>query len=317
MRTVSVVLCTYNGAKYLRQQLDSILSQTYPIQEIIIQDDASTDEKEAIIMEYAREHSIIQYFRNTAEHGVNGNFFSAVKLAAADYIAFSDQDDIWHSDKLEKQMLAIGDKMLCSHRDHYISEDGCFIHNDARQRNVFLLRLLFSGIPGHSFLFSKSLLDIMPEKSRAYKEQCYDVAFCVAAAANESLVYLNESLIDFRRHPDALTYHDYSDTLPTAKNAWHIFITCLKNYSSARKKANLYFSSMLEYIESLSVDTDTKKEVTKILELELANGIISFIRLQILFCKNTPRLFQTPGWSFVKFIRAMLYPIMQYYHYTK
>lgn len=268
-------------------------------------------------MEYAQKYSIIQYFRNTAEHGVNGNFFSAIQLATADYIALSDQNDIWHPNKLERQMQVIAENMLCSHRDNYISEDGCFIHNDIRQRNVSLLRLLFSGIPGHSFLFSRSLLDIMPKNCRTYKEQCYDVAFCIAAAANESLVYLNESLIDFRRHPDALTYHDYSDTLPTLKNAWHILITCIMNYSTAREKANVYFSSMLEYLESLLANTETKKEVTKILKLELANGIISFIRLQFYFVKNTPCLFQTPGWSMTKIIRAILYPIMQYYNYTK
>jgi len=317
MRTVSVVLCTYNGEKYLRQQLDSILSQTYPIEEIIIQDDNSTDGTPEIIMEYVQRYSIVQYFKNTAEPGVNGNFFSAIKLATADYIALSDQDDIWHPDKLEKQIQAIGNHMLCSHRDNYISEDGCFIHNDERQRNVYLLRLLFSNIPGHSFLFSKSLLGVMPKCAKVYTEKCYDVAFSVAAATCESLVYINESLIDFRRHPNALTYHDYSDTLPTVKNALHIFTTCLGHYSSARKKANVYFRIMLDYIESLSIETDAKKEVTEILKLELLRGIIPFIKLQYYFIKNAHRLFQTPGRSMVKIIRAFLYPIMQYYNYTK
>lgn len=50
--TVAVVMCTYNGEKYLRQQLDSILAQTYPIQELIVQDDCSTDATLAILQEY-------------------------------------------------------------------------------------------------------------------------------------------------------------------------------------------------------------------------------------------------------------------------
>lgn len=50
--TVAVVMCTYNGEKYLRQQLDSILAQTYPIQELIVQDDCSTDTTLAILQEY-------------------------------------------------------------------------------------------------------------------------------------------------------------------------------------------------------------------------------------------------------------------------
>ena len=56
-KKVSVVMCTYNGAKYIREQLDSIINQTYPIFEIIIQDDCSTDDTVDIIREYAETHS--------------------------------------------------------------------------------------------------------------------------------------------------------------------------------------------------------------------------------------------------------------------
>lgn len=60
--SVSIVLCTYNGAKYLSEQLESILSQTYPLHEIIIQDDNSTDETVNIIHEYASKYSLIKFF---------------------------------------------------------------------------------------------------------------------------------------------------------------------------------------------------------------------------------------------------------------
>ena len=76
--SVSIVLCTYNGAKYLSEQLESILAQTYPLHEIIIQDDNSTDETVDIIHEYARKYSFIKFFENNSAHGVNGNFISAI-----------------------------------------------------------------------------------------------------------------------------------------------------------------------------------------------------------------------------------------------
>ena len=74
IRSVSVVMCTYNGEKYIREQLDSILRQTYPIEKIYIQDDCSTDKTVEIIKEYAEKHSNLFYKINKAQLGVNQNF---------------------------------------------------------------------------------------------------------------------------------------------------------------------------------------------------------------------------------------------------
>ena len=63
-KTVSIVICTYNGAKYIREQLDSIVNQTYPIFELIIQDDSSTDETISICREYAEKYSFIKPYIN-------------------------------------------------------------------------------------------------------------------------------------------------------------------------------------------------------------------------------------------------------------
>lgn len=92
--SVSIVLCTYNGEKYVREQIDSLLAQSYPIHEIIIQDDGSTDHTWEILQAYASKHAVIRTFKNEGEHGVNANFLSALHRATGDYIAISDQDDI-------------------------------------------------------------------------------------------------------------------------------------------------------------------------------------------------------------------------------
>ena len=63
-KPVSIVLCTYNGAKYLQEQLDSILAQTYPLHEIIIQDDGSTDNTWQILEEYEEKHPLIHIYHN-------------------------------------------------------------------------------------------------------------------------------------------------------------------------------------------------------------------------------------------------------------
>ena len=103
IRSVSVVMCTYNGEKYIREQLDSILRQTYPIEKIYIQDDCSTDKTVEIIKEYAEKHSNLFYKINKAQLGVNQNFFEALRQVDTEYIAISDQDDIWSPIKLKNK----------------------------------------------------------------------------------------------------------------------------------------------------------------------------------------------------------------------
>ena len=75
--SVAVVMCTYNGEKFLREQLDSILDQTYPISEIIIQDDRSTDGTVALLRQYEERHPNIHVFVNEQNLGFNLNFKTA------------------------------------------------------------------------------------------------------------------------------------------------------------------------------------------------------------------------------------------------
>jgi glycosyltransferase involved in cell wall biosynthesis len=91
--TVSVVLCSYNGEKYIKEQIDSILNQTYPIYELIIQDDCSTNQTINIINSY-QPNSKIKLFCNEKRLNANYNFSSALSKATGDFIAISDQDDI-------------------------------------------------------------------------------------------------------------------------------------------------------------------------------------------------------------------------------
>lgn len=98
---VSVVMATYNGARFLEEQLQSILSQTLKPAEIIVCDDQSTDGTRAILENY-REKGLLKYFINPERLGVVDNFKRAVSLTApGNYISLSDQDDIWLPQKLE------------------------------------------------------------------------------------------------------------------------------------------------------------------------------------------------------------------------
>lgn len=108
---VSVIITTYNGAKYIQKQLDSILAQTVLPSEIIICDDRSTDDTVAIINTY--HHNLINLHINGTQLGVTENFKQAAKLARpGNWLAFADQDDMWVPQKLQKliaEMQAIDD----------------------------------------------------------------------------------------------------------------------------------------------------------------------------------------------------------------
>lgn len=96
-------MSTYNGEKYLREQLDSILNQTYSNIEILVRDDGSTDATLEILQEYAKKQTGIRYVKGK-NCGAAKSFFRLIKKAdkEADYYALSDQDDVWESDKIER-----------------------------------------------------------------------------------------------------------------------------------------------------------------------------------------------------------------------
>lgn len=109
---VSVAMATYNGAKYLEEQLNSILAQSLPPREIIVCDDLSSDGTPEILARYQSD-GLLRYYVNDRRLGYLGNFRKAVSLARpGHYVALSDQDDVWLPGKIEaamKVMLGLED----------------------------------------------------------------------------------------------------------------------------------------------------------------------------------------------------------------
>ena len=314
--SVSIVLCTYNGEKYVREQIDSLLAQSYPIHEIIIQDDGSTDHTWEILQAYASKHAVIRTFKNEGEHGVNANFLSALHRATGDYIAISDQDDIWERDKIETQMRCIGDKMLCSGHSRPFSTDGSFAYFDNRPRNVNIFRMMFLGLPGHTLLCKRALINLLPPiESPIYKVTLYDAVLSIIAASYDSIVYCNKVLVNFRRHAAATTYNDYSSSLPSWRNALTELTWSVNHYKEIRKKVVPIFQGKLMLMEGLHSNIADFIEAREAMRMETKQGVFAFLRLQYLLTKNYKKLFHTPGGGPVKLLRAMLYPIMQLYMY--
>src|SRR5487761_1087652 len=101
---ISVAMCTYNGSRFLPEQLASIAKQTRLPDEMVICDDGSTDSTPEIVEDFARSVPFpVRFFRNPQNLGSTKNFEQAIGLCTGDLIALSDQDDIWLPEKLAHQ----------------------------------------------------------------------------------------------------------------------------------------------------------------------------------------------------------------------
>jgi len=104
MAKLDILLATYNGEKYLKEQLDSILNQTYKDFNLIISDDCSKDKTQEILSDYQKKDKRIKIYYQKKNLGYRKNFEFLCTKSKADYCMFSDQDDVWEKEKIEKMM---------------------------------------------------------------------------------------------------------------------------------------------------------------------------------------------------------------------
>ena len=149
-KKVAVLLSTYNGEKFVREQLDSILNQTYKNIEIIVRDDGSKDSTVEIIKEYQKSNKNIKLI--TGENlGFIKSFFELLKIANADYYSYADQDDIWLDNKIELAVNSLNKlddnkpNMAYSNSDYY-DENMEYIGAGERNNNISFLGSLFSCV---------------------------------------------------------------------------------------------------------------------------------------------------------------------------
>lgn len=212
---ISVAMTTYNGEKYISEQIDSILNQTYKNIEIIICDDCSTDNTINILKEYEKKYNNIKIYLNESNIGLNNNFEKAIKNCNGEYIAISDQDDIWNRNKLELLINNIENyDVICSKKidignNNEILQDihiksfeyaKKFKYNKYDFLNMFFTNILW----GCTSLSKKTfLINCMPFPTE--KNFCYDHWLCINAYVNESLKYIDDVTLMHRIHYSNVT----------------------------------------------------------------------------------------------------------------
>jgi glycosyltransferase involved in cell wall biosynthesis len=131
----SIAMAVFNGEKYLESQLESIIKNIGPLDEVIISDDNSVDKTLEIIERYSKNDNRIKYHKNKNGKGTGSNFQNAIKYCQGDYIFYSDQDDVWFNNKIDNLIneLRKSKKALIIHNGYYTD------------KNLVIKKTLFKG----------------------------------------------------------------------------------------------------------------------------------------------------------------------------
>lgn len=311
---ISVVVCTYNGAAYLREQLESLIDQTLRPDEILIHDDGSTDATLEIAEEFRqrmepyRLSMEVRIVRNEGEHGVNGNFFAALRAARHELIAICDQDDIWEPTKLERQYDTIGDALLCGCISRPFSTDGSPIRVDERPANLSPLRMMYVGMmPGHTMLLRRELLRWVPRGDFFM----YDLQLQMAAAILERMAYVPEVLVHQRRYPQATTYMAPQSRL-------QILLLTLRNYLRLRPQVRRRFGEWQTFLRPQPAPLPADHSLLTMVRLQQGRGPLNYLRLMWFCLRHRHELLPTPA---IRGLRAVAYGLafpltcVNYYRY--
>jgi glycosyltransferase involved in cell wall biosynthesis len=205
----SIAMATYNGARFLGDQLASISAQSVLPAELVVCDDGSTDATLDVVRDFASSAPFeVRVHRNERRLGVSDNFLLAASLCRGDWIAFCDQDDAW----LPRKLQAVGEVVarrpevvLVAHRaaiaDDALRPTGALLHVPAVRRTTFVPRLAlgFWSYPyGFTMTFSARLLRAVPANGRPIES--HDRWVSVLAGILGETAFLPEALALYRRH---------------------------------------------------------------------------------------------------------------------
>lgn len=212
---VSVALCCYNGAQYVRRQIESIMAQSHPVDEIVVCDDGSSDGTPDIVSSLSERSAVpLTLYRNPHRLGISGNFEHAISLTRGEIVFLSDQDDLWYPTKVRDMV-----------REFERREDLLLLHADARLVNAQgepLGLTLFEGLEMtrwertqlHSGGAFGALVrrNLVTGATAAFRREMFEIArpfpnewvhdewLGLIAAASGSVDFLEYPLIDYRQH---------------------------------------------------------------------------------------------------------------------
>ena len=196
---ISVCIATYNGEKYIREQLESILPQLGNNDEVIISDDSSTDKTLEFL--YSYNDPRIKIFSHNKFHSPIFNFENALKKAQGDFIFLSDQDDVWMPDKIARMMEAL-DKFSLVVSNAYVVDQDCHIIRDSffakEPSRCVLKNLIRNNFIGCCMAFRRDILETAIPFPKHIA--MHDIWLGLCGALFHEVCFIPDKLIMYRRH---------------------------------------------------------------------------------------------------------------------
>lgn len=217
--TVDILMATFNGERYLSEQLDSLRAQTYENWRLLVSDDGSSDGTLALLREYEKRDSRIKVVATEGRHGTaQGNFWSLLPYAVNDRIMFCDQDDVWEREKVEKTLAAMnglaqihGDETpLVVFSDMRVVDEDLNLIAGSHERyrksypivTVFPKLLMLNPGAGCSMMFNRSARNKALETTTAEEMAMHDWWMMLIGSAFGAIGYIDEPLNNYRQHAD-------------------------------------------------------------------------------------------------------------------
>lgn len=206
---ISVCMATYNGSKYLKEQIDSILNQLSDDDELVISDDHSTDCTRSIIESY--QDIRIKLFLNELDKGVTRNFENALLHSHGDIIFLADQDDVWFPNKIEEMKMFLVDggydliMSNCCLTDSSLNVVKKKFYDEQWPMKKSLISNIYKcACLGCCLAFTRKTLNIiLPFPSKVF---LHDLWIFLFAIANLNVGYLERPLMFYRRHCQTVTF---------------------------------------------------------------------------------------------------------------
>lgn len=290
---ISIALATYNGESFLAAQLDSLLAQDYPHLEIVVSDDGSSDKTWIILQNYIQKSSIpIYIYQNTKTKGFVMNFANVLSYCKGDYIALCDQDDIWYSHKITRLYNYLQEQkaLMVYSNANIIDAQGNSLHVTWYHGFNKSNNPLSGQIPESLYLYSyitgcMTLLDAKLLQKVTINEQVYyhDWFLGWAAARYGKIAFLNENLMDYRRHSNTLTARIKKKTwIPKNINIYKIYQDYKENtLKTTQHLQQLYYIKQLE----ITLGVDTKL-------IDIVINYLNGVRYNLFIKKQTQAILQ-------------------------
>ncbi|MCR6509910.1 glycosyltransferase [Bacteroides sp. KH569_7] len=236
---ISVCIATHNGEKYIKEQVDSILSQLEPEDEIVISDDGSTDNTLAILEAYhdfrikVYTYKHLRKYRYIFDYATH-NFENALRQAKGDIIFLADQDDVWMPNKVERVMANMNDCDILFHGRKVVDSNLQVIQEFAMPHPEFWRNIKSCTTTGCCTVFKRKILDkVLPFPESGVG---HDFWIGVYGGFFYKRKFLKESLMLFRRHGNNVTPSNTRSNNPILMRLryriiilWEIVKVCLKN----------------------------------------------------------------------------------------